>query len=123
LSNFVENTLYGWDLYGPRRLDQEMDEEEYTNKYVNLRILKSIQEYLKTPENKHTAVYPIKIPDDLLYQLLKLKGAQGADGVIHQIFRLGLSIWSEKLYNTVFGSQRNLEDFIELVKRRNKGDE
>ena len=100
-----------------------MDEEEYTNKYVNLRILKSIQEYLKTPENKHTAVYPIRIPDDLLYQLLKIKGAQGADGVIHQIFRLGLSIWSEKLYNTVFGSQRNLEDFIELVKRRNKGDE
>jgi len=99
-----------------------MDEEEYTNKYVNLRILKSIQEYLKTPEDK-AAVYPIRIPDDLLYQLLKLKGAQGADAVIHQIFRLGLSIWSEKLYNTVFGSQQNLEDFIELVKRRNKEDE
>jgi len=43
--------------------------------------------------------------------------------VIHQIFRLGLSIWSEKLYNSVFGSQRNLEDFIELVKKRNKADE
>jgi predicted CopG family antitoxin len=100
-----------------------MDEEEYTNKYVNLRILKSIQEYLKEPENKHTAVYPIKIPDDLLYQLLKLKGAQGADDVIHQVFRLGLSIWSEKLYSTVFGSQRNLEDFIELVKKRNKADQ
>jgi hypothetical protein len=100
-----------------------MDDEEYTNKYVNLRILKSIQEYLKEPENQNAAVYPIKIPDDLLYQLLKLKGAQGADGVIHQIFRLGLSLWSEKLYSTVFGSQQNLENFIELVKRRNKGDE
>ena len=100
-----------------------MDEEEYTNKYVNLRILKSIQEYLKEPENQNAAVYPIKIPDDLLYQLLKLKGAQGADGVIHQIFRLGLSLWSEKLYSTVFGSQQNLENFIELVKRRNKENE
>jgi hypothetical protein len=100
-----------------------MDEEEYTNKYVNLRILKSIQEYLKADEDNDAAVYPIRIPDDLLYQLVKLKGARGTDGLIHQIFRLGLSIWSEKLYNTVFGSQRNLEDFIELVKRRNKEDE
>ena len=99
-----------------------MDEEEYINKYINLRILKSIQLYLKSDDNDHTTVYPIKIPDDLLYQLLKLKGAKNADGVIHQIFKLGLSIWSEKLYHTVFGSQESLEEFIELVKKRNKED-
>lgn len=101
----------------------QMDDEEYTNKYVNLRILKSIQEFLKSRDANHTTVYPIKVPDDLLYQLVKMKGAKGADSVIHQIFRLGLSIWSEKLYSTVFGSQSNLEDFIELVKKRNKEDE
>lgn len=100
-----------------------MDDEEYANKYVNLRILKSIQEFLKSRDANHTTVYPIKVPDDLLYQLVKMKGAKGADSVIHQIFRLGLSIWSEKLYSTVFGSQSNLEDFIELVKKRNKEDE
>ena len=99
-----------------------MDEKEYSNKYTNLRILKSTQEYLKSDSNEHSSVYPIKIPDDFLYQMLKLKGAKGTDGVIHQIFKLGLSVWSEKLYNTVFGSQQNLEDFIELVKDRNKED-
>ena len=100
-----------------------MDKEEYSNKYQNLRILKSIQEYLKSDENKHTAVYPIRLPDDLLYQTLKLKGAKGADAMVHHIFKLGLSIWSEKIYNTVFGSQQSLEDFIELVKKENKEDE
>ena len=99
-----------------------MDEEEYTNKYVNLRILKSIQEYLKSADNEDTTVYPIKVPDDLLYQLLRLKGAKKADGTIHQIFKLGLSIWSEKLYHSVFGTQQSLEEFIELVKKRNKED-
>jgi hypothetical protein len=99
-----------------------MDDEEYTNKYINLRILKSIQEYLKSADNDDTTVYPIKVPDDLLYQLLKLKGAKKADGTIHQIFKLGLTIWSEKLYHSVFGSQQKLEEFIELVKQRNKED-
>jgi len=32
-----------------------MDEEEYKSKYVNLRILKSIQEYLK-PEDGHPGI-------------------------------------------------------------------
>ena len=100
-----------------------MDEKEYSNKYINLRILKSTQEYLKSDSDAHSTVYPIKIPDDFLYQMLKLKGAKEADGVIHQIFKLGLSVWSEKLYNSVFGSQQSLEDFIELVKDRNKEDE
>ena len=100
-----------------------MDEEEYTSKYLNLRILKGVQEYLKSDENDHNAVYPIRIPDELLYQTLKLKGAKSADSIIHHIFKLGLSIWSEKLYNTVFGSHENLEEFIELVKKQNKEDD
>ncbi len=100
-----------------------MDEEEYTNKYLNLRVLKDIQEYLSSDENSHTAVYPIRVPDELLYQTLKLKGAKSADSIIHHIFKLCLSIWSEKLYNTVFGSQQSLEEFIELVKERIKEDE
>ena len=101
---------------------QEMDEEEYTNKYLNLRILKSIQEYLKTDDNDHTAVYPIRVPDELVYQTLRLKGAKNADTIIHHIFKLGLSIWSEKVYNTVFGSQQSLEEFIEIVKKQTEED-
>lgn len=99
-----------------------MDEEEYKNKYENLRILKSVQEYLKSDENAQTAVYPIRVPDELLYQTLKSKGAKNADNLIHYIFKLGLSIWSEKQYNAVFGSQQSLEDFIELVKKLNRED-
>jgi len=99
-----------------------MDEEEYNNKYIHLRILKSVQEYLKSDENEHTAVYPIRVPDELLYQTLKSTGAKNADILIHYIFRLGLSIWSEKQYNAVFGSQQSLEEFIELVKRHNRED-
>jgi hypothetical protein len=81
-----------------------MDEEEYNKKYINLRILKSIQEYLKPPGNSPTALYPIKVPDDLVYR----------------IFRMGLTAWSEKLYNEIFGTQQSLEEFIELVKKRNR---
>jgi len=97
-----------------------MDEKEYNTKYVNLRILKSIQEYLKSEDESPSAVYPIKVPDDLLYQVVKLQGTENADQLIHHIFELGLKIWSEKLYHEVFGSQENLEEFIELVKRRTK---
>jgi len=100
-----------------------MDEEEYTNKYINLRVLKSIQEYLKEDDNNHAAVYPIRIPDDLLYQTLKSKGPKSADSIIHHIFKLGLTIWSEKVYSTVFGSQQSLEEFIKLVKKREKAEE
>ncbi len=99
-----------------------MDKEEYTKKYLNLKILKSIQEYLKSDDNDHTAVFPIRVPDELLYQTLKLKGAKNADSIIHHIFKLGLSIWSEKQYNAIFGSQQSLEEFIELVKKQNKED-
>ena len=97
-----------------------MDREEYNRKYTNLRILKSIQEYLNTENDSPTAVYPIKVPDDLLYQVVKFQGAESADRLIHHIFEIGLNIWSEKLYSEVFGSEQSLEEFIELVKKRNK---
>lgn len=97
-----------------------MDEEEYRRKYVNLRILKSTQEYLKSSSTASTAVYPIRVPDELLVQVLKLQGAQNLDELIHEIFEMGLAAWSEKLYTEIFGSQRNLEEFIELVKKRNR---
>ncbi|MBW1797781.1 MAG: hypothetical protein JRJ21_05115 [Deltaproteobacteria bacterium] len=96
-----------------------MDEEEYKWKYVNLRVLKSVQDFLKTESPSTTAVYPINVPDDLLYQVLKLQGPDNADQLIHHIFRLGLTFWSEKLYDDVFGSEQSLEEFIELVKKRN----
>jgi hypothetical protein len=98
-----------------------MDEAEYKGKYINLRILKSIQEYLKKNGTTFsTAVYPIRVPDELLYQVLKLEGAENADNLIHDIFELGLTLWSEQLYDDVFGSEQNLEEFIELVKKRNR---
>ena len=97
-----------------------MDEEEYSKKYVKLRILKSIQEYLRPGNNSPTAVYPINVPDDLLYQVLKLEGADSADKLIHKIFKMGLTVWSERFYSDSFGSQENLQRFIELVKKRNR---
>jgi hypothetical protein len=97
-----------------------MDEEEYNKKYVNLRILKSIQEYLKSKSDSPTAVFPIRVPDDLLYQTARLQGAASVDKLIHKIFKMGLTRWSEKLYNDVFGSEENLQEFIEIVKERSK---
>ncbi len=100
-----------------------MDQEEYNKKFVNLRILKSVQEYLKTEGEGAEAVYPIKVPDDLFYQSLKLHGPDGTDKLIHHIFRMGLETWSEAFFDDAFGSQENLKRFIELVKKRNKGDD
>ncbi|MBU2499119.1 MAG: DUF4122 domain-containing protein [Proteobacteria bacterium] len=95
-----------------------MDEEEYKAKYMNLRILKGIQEYLKSDVNSSTAVYPMRIPDDLLYQVLKLQGPDKVDKIVHHIFKIGLTVWSEKLYSEVFGSEESLENFIEIMKNR-----
>ena len=97
-----------------------MDEEEYRSKYVNLRILKSIQEYLKHEDDSSPALYPIEVPKDFLYQAARLQGAESADRLFHEIFELGLTLWSEKLYHDVFGSEENLEAFIELVKERGR---
>lgn len=97
-----------------------MDNEEYKQKYINLRVLKSIQEYLRPDSASATAVYPIKVPDDLVYQVLKLQGPEKVDELIHHIFKTGLSLWSEELYNSVFGSEKSLEEFIKLVKKRTR---
>lgn len=96
-----------------------MDEEEFQKKYYHLRILKSVQEYLKADTNAAAAVYPVRVPEALLYQLVKSEGPESADQVIHKIFKTGLTVWSEKMYQEVFGSQENLETFIELLKKRN----
>ena len=97
-----------------------MDEREYHRKYVNLRILKSIQDYLKDDDSDAFALHPMRVPGELLYQMVKLQGAEDADELIHQIFKMGLSIWSERLYTDEFGSERRLQEFIDLVRRRNK---
>ena len=60
--------------------------------------------------------------EDLLYQVLKIQGPDNADKLIHHIFRLGLDMWSDEFFNEAFGSQQNLEQFIEVVKKRNKGE-
>jgi hypothetical protein len=96
-----------------------MEEQEYNRKYINLRVLKSIQEYLKT-DCASPSLYPITVPDDLLIQALKLQGAENADKLIHHIFKLGLALWSEKLFKDEFGSQESLEDFIDTVKKRDQ---
>jgi len=96
-----------------------VDEEEYKRKYVNLRVLKSVQDYLKTDSTTPNAVYPISVPEDLLYQVLKVQGAENADKLVHHIFKLGLTFWSEKLFNDEFGSEQSLENFIELLRKRN----
>ena len=95
-----------------------MDEEEFQKKYYHLRILKSIQEYLKADTNAAAAVYPVRVPEELLYQLVKSEGPEKSDQMIHKIFKTGLTAWSERMYQEVFGSQENLETFIELLKKR-----
>ena len=93
---------------------------EYDNKYFALRLLKSIQDFLKAERNTATAVYPIKVPDDFLYQVLKFKGPEEADKLIAQIFKLGLELWSEQTFIDVFGSSKKLEEFVKLLKDRSK---
>jgi hypothetical protein len=96
-----------------------MDETEYNKKFSNLRILKSIQEYFKSDKDASTSVYPIRVPDELLLQSLKIQGAENADELINYVFKLGLTIWSEKLYQDEFGTTSALCSFIDLVKSRN----
>ena len=71
-------------------------------------------------EGFDAAMEPITDPDDLLIQALKLQGAENADKLIHHIFKLGLALWSEKLFKDEFGSQESLEDFIDMVKKRDQ---
>jgi hypothetical protein len=50
--------------------------------------------------------------------MLKLQGPKDLDTLIHSIFRIGLSVWSEKLYRQVFGSEKSLEEFVEEMKKK-----
>ena len=99
-----------------------MDEEEYKKKYTNLMILKSVQDYLNTDSDTSDSVYPVKVPNELFMQVLRLDGPEGLDRIIHHIFKLGLTLWNEKLYNNEFGSPAALNEFIDKVKRREKVD-
>lgn len=95
-----------------------MDESEYNRKYAHLRILKDIQDYLKREDSQAGTVYPVRVPHELVYQMLKLQGADHVDRLVHEIFRLGLTRWGESLYENEFGSEESLERFIELMKKR-----
>ncbi len=97
-----------------------MDEKEFQKKYIDLRILKGVQEYLKSDGEAGTAIYPIRVPEEMLYQLLRAQGAEDADRAIHQIFKIGLAIWSEQLFNSPFGNERALKELIKIVKERSK---
>jgi hypothetical protein len=101
-------------------LEKYVDEEEYKKKYKNLMILKNVQDYLKTDGESSDSVYPVKVPDELFMQVLKLDGPEGLDRIINHIFKLGISLWYEKLYDNEFGSPAALNDFIDTVKRREK---
>ena len=95
-----------------------MEEQEFKKKYVNLRVLKSAQDYIRDSGETPTAVYPIRVPEDLMYQVLKLHGPEHVDKLLHEIFMHGLKVWSEAVYQAVFGSEKNLEEFIEALKDR-----
>ena len=95
-----------------------MNDEEYNKKFSELRVLKSIQEYQNSDSARSAALYPSRVPDELLYEALKLHGPENADNLIHHIFRLGLDLWSEEFFNNAFGTKQNLENFIELVRNR-----
>jgi len=97
-----------------------MDEREFQRKYQNLKILKGIQEYLKSDAESEMAVYPIKVPQELLYQMVKMQGAESTDHIINQIFKMGLTFWSERLFEEVFRTPEQLKAFIDIVKERGK---
>lgn len=98
-----------------------MEQREFDKKVINLKILKSVQEYMKNEGDQNTALYPIRVPNDFLVQILKMQGPDNVDKLIHHIFRLGLEIWSDDFFSHAFGSQEDLQQFIDQVKQGNKG--
>ena len=100
-----------------------LDEQEYNLKYVGMRILKSVQEYLKVEDPDEAALYPIKVPGELLYHFARLRSTEEADRVVHTIFRLGLKLWADKFFEEVFGSAKELEGFIGIMKKAGHGGE
>jgi hypothetical protein len=97
-----------------------MEREAFEHKYQVLYLLKSIQEYLKSDNGHESAVFPLKVPRGLLANITGTKGPENADKLLQSIFELGLKVWSEQMYLQTFGSARNLEDFVEKVKNRNR---
>ncbi len=97
-----------------------MNDEEYNKKLSDLAVLKSIQEYQNSDSVRGAALYPIRVPDNLLYEALKSHGPENTDNLIHHIFRLGLDLWSEEFFNNAFGTKQHLEKFIELLKDRKR---
>ena len=97
-----------------------MDDKEFRKKYVNLRVLKSSRDFLGKKTGDSKSVYPVNVPEDMMYQLLSSDGPEGLDKTMNRIFKLGLSLWSEELYKDVFGDERSLEEFIELLRMKNK---
>jgi hypothetical protein len=94
-----------------------MDDKEYQLKYASLRILKSIQEYLKTDDSdaEPIALYPIRVPRDLLSHIMRLHSAEELDQLMHSIFSRGIENWAEALYLSVFGTTKALENFIKRI--------
>ena len=63
-----------------------MDDREYKDKYANLRILKSVQQYLKNEDEASPALYPIRVPEELLYQTMDREGAENSRTIIGNFF-------------------------------------
>jgi hypothetical protein len=93
-----------------------MKEEDWYRKYSALKILKSIQEYLKSGNHNNHAVYPINVPNELLAEVLKHQGPEWTDELINDVFRIGLKTWAEEFYLEVFERPENLERFVGEVK-------
>ncbi|NLA73979.1 MAG: hypothetical protein GX846_00605 [Deltaproteobacteria bacterium] len=95
-----------------------MKEEEYKKKHAHLMILKSVQDYLKSDTASSGSVFPVKIPDELFLQILRLDGPEALDYLVHHIFKIGLTLWNERLFDKEFGSPAALNEFIDLMKRK-----
>ena len=103
-------------------MELSMDEREYRLKYASLRILKSIQEYLKEsdPEAEPITLYPIRVPRKLILHIMRLHSAEELDQLMHDIFWTGIENWGEALYVSVFGTTEKLESFIKRVLENEK---
>jgi len=60
---------------------------------------------------------------ELLYHIAELRSTEEADRVVHTLFRLGLKLWADKFFEEVFGSAKELEGFIGIMKKAGHGGE
>jgi len=96
-----------------------MDESEYNKNILisgYLKAFRNISSQRRMPLHRvsHKGSW---WPADTVPQI---PGAENADELINYIFKLGLTIWSEKLYQDEFGTTSALNSFIDIVKSRNK---